>query len=98
MKLTELDPSFRLYRDNALGKSDTFIEAQGILFDCPVCKDGHKILVWFDGRNVPPQAEPSPRWRASGTGLTDLTIQPSINCNTDTNNCWHGFITNGEVT
>lgn len=37
-----------------------------------------------------------PRWSVSGTSLDDLTISPSVDVNAPS--CWHGFITNGEVT
>lgn len=35
------------------------------------------------------------RWTMSGTGLHDLTIQPSVAVGTP--ECWHGWITNGDV-
>ena len=37
-----------------------------------------------------------PRWTVSGTGLNNLTIKPSIAVGKDPE-CWHGFITNGEI-
>lgn len=37
-----------------------------------------------------------PRWTVSGTGLLDLTLTPSIAVGKD-RECWHGFITTGEV-
>jgi hypothetical protein len=37
-----------------------------------------------------------PRWTVSGTGLHDLTITPSIAVG-ENPECWHGFITAGEV-
>jgi hypothetical protein len=36
-----------------------------------------------------------PRWTVSGTGLSDLTLNPSVAVGT--NDCWHGYITNGEI-
>jgi len=38
-----------------------------------------------------------PRWTVSGTGLTDLTTSPSIAVGPASGECWHGFITSGEV-
>ncbi len=60
----------------------------------------HAILIPFHDRGVPdrfgPQSqhdpEKRPRWRASGTGLHDLTLTPSI----DTG-CWHAHICDGKV-
>lgn len=77
--------------------------ADGIMFLCPTCfkKNGgpigtESVLVWFANRpNVPTDAEPLHRWRASGTSFDDLTLSPSVNVDHEH---WHGFITNGEVT
>lgn len=40
------------------------------------------------------------RWTVSGTGYADLTLTPSVDVGgaEGTQSCWHGFITNGEVT
>lgn len=38
---------------------------------------------------------PRPRWAVSGTGLHDLSLSPSVAVGKP--ECWHGFITNGEV-
>jgi hypothetical protein len=82
---------------------DSLAEAQGIQFECPRCcqSSGHRVAVTFDGRGVPghlgSQARsgvPS-RWSASGSGLHDLTLQPSIDIS---HSCgWHGWVTNGEA-
>jgi hypothetical protein len=37
-----------------------------------------------------------PRWNVSGSGFDDLTITPSIAVGKDPE-CWHGYITNGEI-
>ena len=99
MRLTELEPQFRtdIRKDGKifLGKVDTFAEAQGITFTCPRCANGHWIGVWFKDKGASAEAEPLHRWAATGTGYDDLTLTPSINAGS---NCWHGFITNGEVT
>lgn len=83
---------------------DTFSEAQGVEFLCPICleKDRHTVAVSFEGRSVLPeqgchnsQGQPT-RWNVSGDTFENLTTTPSIliegGCN------WHGFITAGEVT
>jgi hypothetical protein len=36
------------------------------------------------------------RWTMAGTGLSDLTLSPSIAVGTP--ECWHGYVQNGEVT
>ena len=67
----------------------------------------HGVLIPFaNPRNAPPcppnhgptnknEGKDRPRWQMSGTGLHDLTLQPSIDVGDPT--CWHGYITNGEV-
>jgi Family of unknown function (DUF6527) len=35
------------------------------------------------------------RWLVSGTGLSDLTLKPSVDVGEPS--CWHGYIENGEV-
>lgn len=67
----------------------------------------HAILVSFTNPRgcapAPPEAGsqsrdggPS-RWEiVGGAGLDDLTLKPSIDVGTPS--CWHGHITNGEVT
>jgi len=81
-------------------------EAHGVLFLCPTCwtKNGgpvgtHGVLVTFNGRGVPNElgsqsrnGGPS-RWSAAGETVHNLTLQPSIDCE-----CWHGYVTAGEVT
>jgi hypothetical protein len=86
--------------------------AQGIVMYCP-CHYGHDdgahglIVPFANPRNAPSLPEkhgPSergnpdvhPRWGMSGTGLNDLTITPSVDVGEPS--CWHGLITNGEVT
>ena len=73
-------------------------DADGIMFICPLCQS-HSILVWFKDRSVPAYYEPKARWGASGTGLHDLTVTPSINLDVPgaTGCKWHGHIINGEA-
>lgn len=84
--------------------------AQGLFLWCPCGLAGkpvHGLLVPFaNPRNAPPappdhgpvsrDGKRNPRWTMSGTGLDDLSLTPSIDVGDD--HCWHGFITNGEVT
>jgi hypothetical protein len=70
-----------------------------VMFQCPQCIDahggGHYVQCWFRERGVPDDEMPGPgRWAASGTGLSDLTLTPSMHllglgCG------WHGFVTDG---
>lgn len=84
-------------------------EADMITFLCPLCfaKNGgaegtHSVMVSFSGRNIPDEAgtrdasgKPS-RWAASGTGLDDLVLTPSILLDASRkpeDGChWHGFV------
>lgn len=84
-------------------------EAHGICFLCPkaFAKNGgpkgtHSVYVWFAGSPVPPHigrntAGQAVRWTASGTGLDDLVLTPSILEQDDDLpeawRCgWHGFV------
>lgn len=81
----------------------TLVEAQGIFFDCPICKDkqAHSVEVTFRDRGVPDNLgthnkDGVPvRWAVTGNDFSDLSTQPSIllqgGCG------WHGYITNGNA-
>lgn len=83
---------------------ETLAEAQGVMLDCPKCRN-HSVIIAFADRGVKDNwgtrssdGRPT-RWQVvGGTGLNDLTLSPSIDCTPSNPNCWHGFITNGEVT
>jgi hypothetical protein len=87
---------------------DSFAEAHGIKFLCPVSftKNGgaagtHSVHVYFTGSPVPDgigmnDKGETVRWGASGTGYADLTLTPSILEQLGAP-CWHGYVTNGEV-
>ena len=64
----------------------------------------HAIIVTFSN---PRGCDPAPadagsrsagggpsRWTMRGTGIHDLTLEPSIAVG---GGCWHGYVTNGEV-
>ena len=82
---------------------DDLSQAQGIRFLCPLCfaaNNGpvgtHSVLCWFRGRGVPDTEEPLPgRWEVSGTGLSDLTLSPSVLITTGCR--WHGWVRNGDA-
>jgi hypothetical protein len=82
----------------------TLAEAHGIMFICPkglAAGDAHSIMVFFAGSSVPPRLGKNSkgvtvRWTASGTGLADLTLTPSVQ--EESGAClWHGHVTNGEA-
>jgi hypothetical protein len=91
MKLSELDPRFIKKADDSESQGKCMIiiaadmkEAHGVMLKCPKCasermhKDIHRIIIWFEG-TVPDDTAPGPgRWAASGTGLEDLTLHPSV--------------------
>lgn len=107
-RLTDLDPRFIRYGRNEHGNETwrdvpTLAEAEGIVFDCPVCENGHGVGVTFGGRGVPDDlgstnGERPTRWQVSGTGFEDLTLSPSIDLTKRATCTWHGWIRNGEVT
>jgi hypothetical protein len=109
MRLTELDAKFWKYiGDNSFETVGSLAEATSIIFLCPKCFEKnagpvgtHSIRVDFIGRDIPDevcmhndQGQPV-RWHASGSGLEDLTLNPSIlllKC------CgWHGFVREGGI-
>lgn len=68
----------------------------------------HGLIIPFSnppsGVPVPPNHGPlsrdgksRPRWIVSGTSLADLSLTPSVAVGPSEKECWHGFITNGEV-
>lgn len=73
----------------------------------------HGVIIPFKNpRNAPPvpanhgpqsandPAAARPRWTMAGTGLHDLTLSPSVQVGSPAQGtgCWHGFVTNGQVT
>lgn len=86
--------------------------AQGLFLWCPCSygndKRAHGLIVPFANPQGAPACpadhgpinsnpgQPRPPWAMSGTGLQDLTLSPSIDVGAD--HCWHGYITNGEIT
>jgi hypothetical protein len=91
------EPSFFLERVSMLS------EAHGIRFICPKSfaahggKVGaHSVQVYFAGSPVPNHIGVNKngsavRWNASGTGLDDLSLSPSIQ-EQDSICGWHGFV------
>lgn len=76
----------------------------GITFECPVHRT-HRLGVKFanplDGGDPLPDEVGAHRWQRTGETFETLTLSPSIDASATTQYggpCWHGFITNGEVT
>ncbi len=104
MKLTELDPRWCV-----AGPGER--HGMGISFECPVHRD-HRLAVMFanpiDG--LPKCEGPKYTWQRTGETFDVLTLGPSIdasgnlafpfgdNSHKIQTPCWHGWITNGEVT
>ena len=91
---------------------DSLEEAQGVRFLCPACYAAnggpvgtHSIVCWFRDRGVDDAELPGPaRWVATGTGIEDLTLSPSVLVRADRTpeaprGCvgWHGYVAGGEV-
>ncbi len=96
MKLADLEPQLIAWKPKGKRVVISLDEAQGLYFLCPKgC--GHLVVVWFSDRGVPESEAPGPgRWTPLGTGLSDLTLTPSINLSGP--GCgWHGFVVDGEV-
>ena len=100
MRLTELNP--RWYGWYSEGGRI------GIIFDCPVHRGTpaeHACAVPFanpiEGR---PESDRKYLWQRTGDTFDTLTLTPSVDYTKLDNGelrdatCWHGFITNGEVT
>src|SRR5882672_2791179 len=89
--------------------TDSFAEAQGIRFLCPLCFQNngnsdvgtHWCSITFADRGVPDDMGThnlegkAVRWNVSGSNFEDLTTTPSILLQGGCN--WHGYITLGEV-
>jgi len=75
----------------------------GISFDCPLhvafnnpLQNRHRIKIFFanpmDGK---PPENGVPLWERGGETFKALTVSPAGDARPE---CWHGFITNGEIT
>jgi Family of unknown function (DUF6527) len=109
-RLTDLDAVFVgkvNFQTTEFTEQDNIDGAQGILFNCPLC-GRHSVLAWFsnptNAPRVPDTFEPGPgRWTASGSGLMDITLIPSINLDTEKMKAfpdackWHGWVKSGDA-
>lgn len=72
----------------------------GMTFLCPKHLN-HRLGIYFENPvdGLPPQdkiAHVEHRWNRTGETFDVMTVAPSINA--EIVGCWHGFITNGEIT
>lgn len=91
MKLTELNPRWMIETKEFEARL-----GMGISFDCPHCRK-QRLGVFF--KNPIDGHAPALRdnlWQRGGVLFENLTITPSIDCSAT--GCWHGHITNGEIT
>lgn len=101
-RLTDLGAQFVVDDGESIWADRTGLslaEAQGVRFDDPI--KGSCVVCWFRGRGVPDSSMPrGGRWEVSGTGLDDLTLNPSVDlsCGGKYPGQWHGWVKNGEVT
>lgn len=79
-------------------------QAHGLIFICPksrAANKDHYIQVYFVGSPIPSRLGKNKdgktvRWERQGTGIDDLSLQPSIQEEDDY--CrWHGHITLGDA-
>lgn len=105
MKLIDLDPHWTC---DTIGR-----HGQGISFECPV-HHNHRLAVAFanplDGGERIKLGKSQYYWLRNGLTFDDLTLGPSIDASANKADvsldnvghiqtpCWHGFITNGEIT
>lgn len=91
-------------------RAESFGEAFGVMFLCPHCFQAnggpvgtHAVIVWWKDPG-PDLLDGNPLWKATGTGINDLTLHPSIDLTKDRkgrpikDGCWHGFVKSGVAT
>jgi hypothetical protein len=75
-------------------------QREALFFVCPICPDGHGIIVQWQGQSIYPSGV---IWQRTGSTLDDLTFSPSINCDVvypdgHLSECkFHGWVRNGGV-
>jgi|SRR6185503_20080274 len=93
--LSELDGEIITLGDQPGGQE------QALFFVCPICPDGHGIIVQWQGRSIYPSGV---IWRrVAGSTPADVTFEPSINCDVTQksgapSDCkFHGWVRGGHV-
>jgi len=105
LKLVDLEPRWTVGSDE-----DCHVDRQGmgIGFNCPIHRN-HRLVVFFSNPIDGGQPCKSVQflWGRTGETFETLTLKPSIDASSNAvqfgdgmiqTPCWHGFVTNGEVT
>jgi len=101
VKLTDLNP--RWVGAGGSGVSDRDgnpvpeREGIGVSFDCPCGCDSRVFVSLSNPLDGGPAYGGSPTWERKGDTFDTLTLRPSIQRHRP-RPCWHGFVTDGEVT
>lgn len=101
MNLTDrwFEARFQRVTPTSTGYHDhpTFEGATGVFFWCP-CSYGQPKHDGRHGISIPfTSHDPARGWDASGPSLADLTVTPSIKNSGPDGECWHGYLTSGEL-
>ena len=99
MRLTDLSPAFiKLGAGGGIWHHDVpRSEAQGVMFDCPVCKR-HRVICWAP--EVPLSVPPGPgRWTLVGDSFETLTlaVAPPETQSSVQMDCAHFHVQNGDI-
>jgi len=82
----------------AMTNAQKLANADGIVFTCPTLSGEHRVILWFTGRGADVARKPLQRFTLSGTGVSDLTLTPSIAFTVDTLGLsWNGNVTAGSA-
>ncbi len=100
MTLIELNPKWSVADVMKYFPSER--HGMGVVFDCPIHRN-HRLAVMFlnpiDGQ--PPAEGQNQLWKRTGDTFETLSLLPSIDASESPlgfGGCWHGFITNGQIT
>jgi hypothetical protein len=107
MRLTELEPHWvgihgwddeRGVQFYTVGDIYKRAAPGGLSFICPTHRN-HRLAVFFENPadGLPPERSVKYRWHREGEAFESLTLTPSINAQVADPTCWHGFITNGDI-
>lgn len=97
------EAGFRFVTDGHSRHVDSLEEANAVFLYCPCSfgksKGAHGLLIPIANANVNVSPMPGGKaWNASGTGLGDLTLTPSLNIGSASGDpCWHGHVRQGEL-
>lgn len=99
MKLTDLNPEWVGCGGEGVTQNGQPVprrERVAVSFDCP-CGCEHQVTVCFSNPVDGQGPVHDTAWERAGDTFETLTLTPSIQRGYPAR-CWHGFVTNGEVT